>query len=95
MVRKTPDDGPSIGELVDRGEVDPERIMSGTAFDALQMVLSRPQAGASSQGRSSPKDLAERSGIASATLSRLGGREESGTRPLRRYGGSPPRLGLS
>ena len=72
MVRKTLDDGPSIGELVDRGEVDPERIMSGTAFDALQMVLSRLKRERVARGVSL-KDLAERSGIALATLSRLEG----------------------
>jgi transcriptional regulator with XRE-family HTH domain len=71
-VRQTFEDSPSVGELVDRGEVDPERIMSGTAFDALQMVLSRLKRERVARGVSL-QELAELSGIALATLSRLEG----------------------
>ena len=46
-VGRSLEDGPSVEELVARGEVDPERIMSGAAFDALQIVLSRLKRSAS------------------------------------------------
>lgn len=71
-VRQTLEDGPSLQDLVERGDVDPERIMSAPAFDALQIVLSRLKRERVARGVSL-KDLAERSGIALATLSRLEG----------------------
>jgi len=71
-VRQTLEDGPSLRELVDRGDVDPERIMSAPAFDALHVVLSRLKREREARGMSL-KELAERSGIALATLSRLEG----------------------
>ena len=91
MVRKTLDDGPSIGELVDRAEV----ILSGSCREPPS-TPSRWCSHGSKRERVargvSLKDLAERSGIALATLSRLEGGKIR-TPPLRRYRGSTA-LGL-
>jgi transcriptional regulator with XRE-family HTH domain len=65
-------DRPTRDELIARGDIDPDRIMTGGAFFALLDALARLRQERQARGLSLA-DVAERSGIDPATLSRLDG----------------------
>jgi DNA-binding phage protein len=67
---------PSVKSLIERGEIDPERITTGSAEEALLKTLSALQVARQSRGLSLT-EIARRSGIDPASLSRL----ETGKNP--------------
>ncbi len=69
-------DRPSVEILLERGEIDPERIMTGTAEESLLEALSALRQARQSRGLSL-SEIARRSGIDLASLSRL----ETGKNP--------------
>jgi len=75
-VRELFQDRPSVKTLIERGEIDPERIMTGTAEESLLKALSTLSQARQSRGLSL-SEIARRSGIDLASLSRL----ESGKNP--------------
>jgi len=67
---------PSVESLIECGEIDPERIMTGTAEESLLKTLIALQTARQSRGLSLT-EIACRSGIDLASLSRL----EAGKNP--------------
>jgi len=67
---------PSVQSLIECGEINPERITTGTAEESLLKTLSALQRARQSQGVSLT-EIASRSGIDLASLSRL----EAGKNP--------------
>ena len=67
---------PSVKSLIDRGEIDSERITTGTAEESLLETLGALEKARQSQGLSLT-EIARRSGIDLASLSRL----EAGKNP--------------
>lgn len=65
-------DRPTRDELIARGDIDPDRIMTGGAFFGLHDALARLKQERQARGLSLA-DMAGRSGIDPATLSRLEG----------------------
>jgi DNA-binding phage protein len=66
------EDRPSIQALIERGEIDPERIMTTAAEESLLQILEALTQARQARGLSLA-EVARRSGIESAALSRLGG----------------------
>ena len=75
-VRQLFQDRPSVKTLIERSEIDPERIMTGTAEESLLKALSALSHARQSRGLSL-SEIARRSGIDLASLSRL----ETGKNP--------------
>jgi DNA-binding phage protein len=75
-VRELFADRPSVKSLIDRGEIDSERIMTGTAEESLLETLGALERARQSAGLSLT-EIARRSGIDLASLSRL----EAGKNP--------------
>jgi DNA-binding phage protein len=67
---------PSVKSLIERGEIDPERITTGSAEEAILKTLGALQVARQSRGLSLT-EIARRSGIDPASLSRL----EAGKNP--------------
>lgn len=67
---------PSVESLVEYGDIDPERVTTGTALESLLKTLGALQQARQSRGRSLT-EIARRSGIDLASLSRL----EAGKNP--------------
>jgi DNA-binding phage protein len=76
QVRELFHDRPSVKSLIERGEIDSERITTGTAEESLLKTLSALQNARQSRGRSLT-EIARESGIDLASLSRL----EAGKNP--------------
>jgi DNA-binding phage protein len=75
-VRELFQDRPSIETLIQRGEIDPERIATGTAEESLLKALSALSRARQSRGLSL-SEIARRSRMDLASLSRL----ETGKNP--------------
>ncbi len=71
-VRETFRDRPSIRTLIERGEIDPERIMTGSAEKSLLKGLVDLKRARQDRGLSL-SEISRRSGIDLASLSRLEG----------------------
>ena len=71
-VRETFRDRPSIRTVIERGEIDPERIMTGSAEESLLKGLVDLKRARQERGLSL-SEIARRSGIDLASLSRLEG----------------------
>ena len=71
-VRETFRDRPSIRTLIERGEIDPERIMTGSAEESLLKGLVELKRARQDCGLSL-SEISRRSGIDLASLSRLEG----------------------
>jgi DNA-binding phage protein len=69
-VRELFRDRPSVKSLIERGEIDPDRISAATAEESLLKTLSALQKARQSRGRSLT-EIARESGIDLASLSRL------------------------
>jgi DNA-binding phage protein len=69
-------DRPSVQTLIERGEIDPERIMTGTAEESLLKGLVELRQARQARGLSL-SEVSRRSGIDLASLSRL----EAGKNP--------------
>jgi transcriptional regulator with XRE-family HTH domain len=69
-------DRPSVKTLIERGEIDPDRIMTGTAEESLLKALSALKRARQTCGQSL-SEIARRSGIDLSSLSRL----ETGKNP--------------
>jgi DNA-binding phage protein len=91
-VRELFEDRPPIETLIERGEIDPERIMTGAAEEALVKILIALRQARLDRGLGLG-DVAKRSGIDPAALCRLeGGKNPNPTfETLSRYAES---LGL-
>jgi DNA-binding phage protein len=71
-VRESFQDRPSVKTLIERGEIDPERIMTGTAEESLLKGLIELRSARQTRGLSL-SEISRRSGIDLASLSRLEG----------------------
>ena len=71
-VRETFRDRPSIRTLIERGEIDPERIMTGSAEESLLKGLVELKQARQDRGLTL-SEISRRSGIDLASLSRLEG----------------------
>ena len=76
QVRELFRDRPSVETLIERGEIDPERIMTGAAEESLLKGLSELRQARHARGLSL-SEVSRRSGIDLASLSRL----EAGKNP--------------
>jgi DNA-binding phage protein len=75
-VRELFQDRPSVKTLVERGEIDPDRIMTGDAQESLLQGLIELREARQARGLSL-SEIARRSGIDLASLSRLEGGKNS------------------
>ncbi|MEW4568882.1 helix-turn-helix transcriptional regulator [Tautonia sp. JC769] len=69
-IRQSYVDRPSVRELVDRGDLDPEAITAGNVRYALRLAVAALKSAREAKGLSLA-DVAQRSGIDRAALSRL------------------------
>jgi DNA-binding phage protein len=76
QVRELFEDRPSVKNLIERGEIDPELITTGNAEESLLKALSTLSQARQSRGLSL-SEIGRRSGIDMASLSRL----ETGKNP--------------
>jgi DNA-binding phage protein len=72
LVRELFRDRPSVETLIERGEIDPERILTGAAEESLFKGLIELKQARQARGLSL-SEVARRSGIDLASLSRLEG----------------------